>query len=1033
MFRSDFAGAIELFEKAMQADPNYAPALVGLSTAYYWLVGDEPRSLELAQKAVELAPDSVAAYVALSHAQYALYNGAASLEAAEKAVALDAKNAEALAALARARLADNQHEAALDAARQAIELQADLTVAYDALGGYYRAIGDGARARAAYERALALQPDFVIWHVTLGNLWRAMDRCEEAQAEYAKAQALMPDSADVLLSLAYLAMSRADYEKAEAHLKAAAELIPDAPQLHLAWGRLYRAQHETDKARTALRKALERRPNYPPALYLLGWTYLDEGECDLAVRQFQTLITEQPHATDGLVGMGFARLCDDDPAKALEYLRKAVKLDPYNEWAHMGLGAAYAAQERWDEARLAHAQALQVGLADATAHRELGSSLYEQDEYEAARAEFEVALRLAPESAANSATYVSLGFLDSLDEDFAQAETHARTALRLDPKSTQAQLALGLDLVRQDKTAEAIPVLKGLIEKEPENSYAHYILGLAYKGEKRFSEARKSLETFVALSSRSSETSQATKLIEALKQGYYLTEAKALADLTEDLEDKLEREVAIEVTDMPEVGRTLVITLTSDPEQKPRDVLIHMAASVAFGAPYLARIDPAIAGGLLVRLVEKKQVLFTMSVGNKAAGEFADGMLGAQEFIKKMKFKRETSVASRASVNEIKANVSSTRELTATVDVPYQLLTEETLRERYESELNDEDLADLRDVQALLALLGVIEPDTDLAKLLVDLNTEQIVGFYSLEEKTFYLVDRGEATASDQLTVAHEYVHALQDQHYDLRNLHEEGANSDEQDAIQALIEGDATLAMLLYGDKYIMLYDMMASISEVGGLEETVLKASPTFVRETEQFPYLAGMTFVSALYNRGGWDAVNDAYAELPRSTEQILHPERYRDQDAPLTVTLPDLAPALGAPWQEADRDVMGELGLRLYLREHVGPAMAELAAEGWGGDSYVLLRKGEQGPYLLAILTQWDDQDEADQFWALYQVAMSHRRGYEEEVRELIGAPDGRWWQGAGSVTFARQEGDRVLMVIGPDMQAVEAVLTGLKTR
>ncbi len=181
-----------------------------------------------------------------------------------------------------------------------------------------------------------------------------------------------------------------------------------------------------------------------------------------------------------------------------------------------------------------------------------------------------------------------------------------------------------------------------------------------------------------------------------------------------------------------------------------------------------------------------------------------------------------------------------------------------------------------------------------------------------------------------------------------------------------------------------------------------------------------------------RGGWEAVNEAYGNPPRSTEQILHPERYHEQDAPLAVELPDLARVLGNPWQEADRDVMGELGLRLYLRQHVGPTMAELAAAGWGGDSYVLLHSGEQGPYLLVILTQWDDRDEADQFWTLYQVAMSHRRAYEEEVKTLVGEPAGRWWRGATNVTFARQQDDRVLIVIGPDTETIEAVVAGLET-
>lgn len=318
-----------------------------------------------------------------------------------------------------------------------------------------------------------------------------------------------------------------------------------------------------------------------------------------------------------------------------------------------------------------------------------------------------------------------------------------------------------------------------------------------------------------------------------------------------------------------------------------------------------------------------------------------------------------------------------------------------------------------------------ISPTVDLEKLLLDLSAEQVSGFYSPKEQVFYLVERGETTASDQMTMAHEYVHALQDQNYDLDVLRERSANSDEQVAISALIEGDATLAMLQYGEEHVILYDRMQSISEAGGMEGETLDSSPAFIRENEIFPYVNGMDFVMTLYDRGGWDAVNDAYQKLPRSSEQILHPERYRRGDDPVEVELPDVAGSLSGDWQEVDRDVMGEIGLRLYLQEHVGPAVATLAAEGWGGDTYALLRNGDQEQYLLVLLTEWDDQEEADQFWALYRVAMSHRVDYTEEVAALVGDPESMLWRSDAATTYARQDGKRVLIIVGPDAETVEA--------
>ena len=56
-------------------------------------------------------------------------------------------------------------------------------------------------------------------------------------------------------------------------------------------------------------------------------------------------------------------------------------------------------------------------------------------------------------------------------------------------------------------------------------------------------------------------------------------------------------------------------------------------------------------------------------------------------------------------------------------------------------------------------------------------------------------------------------------------------------------------------------------------------LREAPVILSETMIFPYLRGLVFCAHLTNDGGWKALDDAYREPPLSTEQILHPEKYR----------------------------------------------------------------------------------------------------------------------------------------------------------
>ena len=77
----------------------------------------------------------------------------------------------------------------------------------------------------------------------------------------------------------------------------------------------------------------------------------------------------------------------------------------------------------------------------------------------------------------------------------------------------------------------------------------------------------------------------------------------------------------------------------------------------------------------------------------------------------------------------------------------------------------------------------------------------------------------------------------------------------------------------------------------------------------------------------------------ARMPESTEQILHPEKYAADEAPVAVDLPaDLATQLGAGWSVPLEDTFGELQIGIWLRES-GVAQggrATAAAAGWGGD-------------------------------------------------------------------------------------------------
>ena len=105
--------------------------------------------------------------------------------------------------------------------------------------------------------------------------------------------------------------------------------------------------------------------------------------------------------------------------------------------------------------------------------------------------------------------------------------------------------------------------------------------------------------------------------------------------------------------------------------------------------------------------------------------------------------------------------------------------------------------------------------------------------------------------------------------------------------------------------------------MSAPGAGSDDIDKA-PLAIREAMLFPYRAGFGFVAALRRRQPWSAVDAAFARPPRSTEQIIHPERYLadDQPVPVEADVPAALPGFAI----AHSTVWGELGFDLLLRSH-----------------------------------------------------------------------------------------------------------------
>jgi hypothetical protein len=363
----------------------------------------------------------------------------------------------------------------------------------------------------------------------------------------------------------------------------------------------------------------------------------------------------------------------------------------------------------------------------------------------------------------------------------------------------------------------------------------------------------------------------------------------------------------------------------------------------------------------------------------------------------------------------IEDQVVAIRELEPT-DVARETIDGETLKQMNATSFDEDNPPEyVAANDRLLKALGLLTEDQSLKDLYLDLIDSQVAGFYRPDMKTLYVVSRsGAINGADKITFAHEYDHALQDANFPgvfeaQKDLLDQ---SDQALARAAVYEGDATLLMSYWAIPNLApgeLQDVVAAGSDPEA--NAVLARTPQVLIDGLLFPYNSGISFITPIQTTSGWAGVDDVYADLPVSTEQILHPEKYEAGEAPVEVVLPeDAIEGLGDGWSIALQDTYGEFQIGTWLREAgVSATDASAAAAGWGGDRLAVI-EGPDGAWAVVMRTVWDTAADAQAFEAA-----------ADQAATSAGGPAG---------VFPGEGGTTRWFVVGNDDATFESVAVGI---
>src|SRR5687767_14183994 len=325
---------------------------------------------------------------------------------------------------------------------------------------------------------------------------------------------------------------------------------------------------------------------------------------------------------------------------------------------------------------------------------------------------------------------------------------------------------------------------------------------------------------------------------------------------------------------------------------------------------------------------------------------------------------------------------------------------------------------DLKGLSRLAVAGGMLPEGTDLATLAVSFAAVSAGATYSPLDKQVLLVsERGGARDAGLLT--HEFVHALQDQHFDLlRMMLARPFSFDREEAAFALVEGDAVSVerRATLGEAWARkpLEEVAREAEERFGSYRRGLGALfPPLLTETFIFRYRDGLRFVETLRRARPAVKIDDVFRRPPVSSEQVLHPEKYLAGETPLEVEL-DAEGFADEGWRLQASTPLGEIGVRGLLLAGVSADEAKRAAAGWGGDrSFVFEREG-RAP-LFVWRTTWDTPRDAQEFFRAYNELLRGRAAPGPE-----GDSEGeRAWREGERVTRVLLEGALVTVVRGAE--------------
>jgi tetratricopeptide (TPR) repeat protein len=454
------------YRNVVQADPRDPDGHYKLALAYLKIggLGNVRHGFAELSKTVEFKPDLSDAQLKLGQLYLLSGDSKRARERAEIALRLAPDSAEGQVLLGKSHVMAEELDEGIAALRKAVELDPKRMATYIDLTVAYMVKQEMAKAAEVLKEAMRVDPTSTLAHVAAGDFALTQQQAGEAEKHYKQAVDLAPEDIALRLKLAKFYMTTQRLDQAESAFTDVTRLNPDDETAALALADFYAAIGKPDRAREVYLAADAKHPKSTIPKKKLAQMQLTNGQPEAALETITPVLEANGRDLDALFIKARIHLARNQPTKGIEVLQRILKEEPKSPLGHFLLGLTFAHANELAQARRELAEAVSIAptlhearVALATLHQRDGA-------YDLA---LEQALALVKSQPGHVEAHLIAGDAYFGKKEWEKAKEYYRQVAVLAPDAAIGHHKLGLAMLAQKRTTEALDHFEAALKKQP--------------------------------------------------------------------------------------------------------------------------------------------------------------------------------------------------------------------------------------------------------------------------------------------------------------------------------------------------------------------------------------------------------------------------------------------------------------------------------------------------------------------------------------------------------------------------------------